>query len=151
MAKQTALAPVAHIPQPAAAAPVETLGQYVNGMARVGKSTPAPSDHRQLNGHHVDEYNKSLIIDVTKEDGWRAIDYRVSMPGNRLLAKAVTISFQHGDVASFGANGITEMSLLTILIDRMASRDGFLSDDEEAALSYLRDAHGELVTHASNT
>jgi hypothetical protein len=60
-------------------------------------------------------------------------DYRIALGSNQ---SSLRLSFQRGLVAQTGVNGITEETLLTVLIDRLTTR----LQKEPARLDVLKDA-----------
>jgi len=72
---------------------------------------------RELTGHHVNECNEAILIEVLDEpgNGGACHKYRLTLPSGA----TTDLSFQDGPIKEVGTNGITHEALLTVLIDRI--------------------------------
>jgi hypothetical protein len=108
---------------------------------------------RELTGHKVNPANDRLIVEALDGPGPGNAShvYRISLaPENEGDARGfiVTLPFQNGPINEVGVNGVTQETLLTILIDRLEGFQSgpYKSDHNERALAHLRGAQDALLT-----
>lgn len=102
---------------------------------------------RKIDHHKLNEVNNALNITVLDKPGQGGAchEYKIECDGSvasegAIAHSAQTISFQNGPLKENGVNGITNESLLAILIDRAECfmAGPFPSPDTEEALDYFR-------------
>lgn len=99
---------------------------------------------RQITSHKLNGLNDSLEIAARDEPGAGGAnhEYRISVSSGSPLAKATIIDFQNGPIAESGVNGVSNESLVAIVIDRLQCfQSGEYKCRENAiALTHLEDA-----------
>lgn len=100
---------------------------------------------REITGHNNDGI-KILALDQAESGPPLKYVIEYSIPGGDARSVVVGLTFQDGPMDLFGVNGLSDESLLAILIDRM---EGFDNGREACkgttlALSALRDARRVL-------
>lgn len=79
---------------------------------------------RTINSHKVNPANDLLTITVTDEPGAGGANHAYSIRWKNDIDKTEPhcfIGFQNGQIAEHGVNGVTQESLLAIVIDRLKS------------------------------
>jgi hypothetical protein len=106
---------------------------------------------RELTSHRTNALNDCIVVEALDEpsNGGASHEYRIrglKGPLKNDPIPTIVIRFQKGPIQEVGVNGISEESLLAILMDRL---EGFQSDpykclSNELSLHYLRQAMWHL-------
>jgi hypothetical protein len=112
-----------------------------------GDEVVGPYPVREVYGHEINRANQMLVVSAGSEGaGNAAHDYWINdtygLDSDGCPSAKVHIHFQEGPIAEAGLNGITNETLLAVLIDRMKSfQAGPYSCRENAiALTHMEDA-----------
>lgn len=99
---------------------------------------------RKIDFHKINPINDKLEIEVTDEPGPGGAnhDYRIRLPNDLGWHIDWNINFQNGPINENGINGITQETLLAIVIDRLRSFQAgpFPSRENEKALTHCEEA-----------
>lgn len=100
--------------------------------------------HREITSHKLNGLNDA--IDITSRDapgaGGAHHVYHLAFPTGNQTAAATIINFQNGPINEAGVNGISNESLLAIVIDRLQcfQSGDFKCRENAIALTHLEDA-----------
>jgi len=100
---------------------------------------------RAITNHQLTLWNEAIKIEVLDEpvvSSGGHHKYRITANNGETEVSAVELNFQNGPVLEYGINGITDASLLAVVIDRLRSfQSGAFSCRENAlALTKLEEA-----------
>jgi hypothetical protein len=99
---------------------------------------------RIIQGHKVNPANDLLTVEATDGPGPGGAShvYKISGP-----SVDVTLAFQNGPIGDVGVNGVTQETLLAILIDRLEGfqSGSFANNYNAAALFHLQAAQLQLL------
>jgi hypothetical protein len=113
---------------------------------------------RLLHDHEVNDFNSDCIrieaLDEPDHEKGGGAHHKygiwVSQPGADIEQGSdpdVVISFQHGPVKEFGANGITQEALLAIVLDRLRSFQRSRFSCRENAVAITKIEEGMMWLH----
>jgi hypothetical protein len=99
---------------------------------------------REITSHQVNGLNERIVVVATDEpgSGGACHKYEIRLAAGNGESLCTEISFQNGPIKEAGYNGLSNESLLAIIVDRMKGfQSGQFANRENAlALNYLENA-----------
>ena len=98
------------------------------------------SEPRDIISHKVNGLNEALTVTAVDEPGPGGANHKYQITAGEDQAVLGEVSFQKGPIKEAGVNGISNESLLAIVMDRLTGFQSgdFANEDNAQALEYLK-------------